>query len=541
MGNLIYFDVLLGCVGAYVLKRYLASGADHPPLPPGPKPKPIVGNLLDLPPPGTYEWLHWAKHKELYGPISSVTVMGQTIIILNELELANELLDKMSAVYSDRPVLVFGGIMVGWENALPLLRYGERFRMIRKTLHHTIGSNFAMRKYYDIEEREVRRFLLKVLLKPEELSEHVRNLTGALILSISHGYQIEQEKKDPMVQLGEDALAEFSLAAQPGSWLVDILPSLRFLPNWFPGMAFKRIAAKWAHRADELIEKPHAFTKQQMAMGNARPSLTQELLDSHKNKPTPAEEYIIKWSAAAIYGGGADTTVSATYGFFLMMLQHPEAQRKAREEIDDVIGHDRLPTFADRERLPYVDALLKEVLRCSPVVPMGLPHVGTADGVFAGHFIPKGAIIMANIWQFNHDESTFHEPHAFRPERFLGVDGRAPEQDTHAISFGFGRRICPGKELADHTLFLTIAMALAVFKISAPLDANGNPIEQSGAYVPGLISKPVDYAAVLKPLSERAEALIHSISFDHPFEKGDSEALEGLRWEKQPAPFPATY
>lgn len=133
-------------------------------------------------------------------------------------------------------------------------------------------------------------------------------------------------------------------------------------------MGFKRTAKRWAHRASELIEKPHEFTKQQMARGVARPSLTQQLLDEHKGVPTPEEEFIIKWSAAGVYGGGADTTVGATYGFFLAMILNPHVQRAAQAEIDAVVGLDRLPTFSDRANLPYINALVKEALRCCLVV-----------------------------------------------------------------------------------------------------------------------------------------------------------------------------
>ena len=84
--------------------------------------------------------------------------------------------------------------------------------------------------------------------------------------------------------------------------------------------------------------------------------------------------------------------------FFLAMTLFPEVQRKAQEEIDRVIGTDRLPTFEDREDLPYVDAVVKEVLRWHPVAPMGVPHVSTEDDIYEGHFIPAGAIIMPNIW-----------------------------------------------------------------------------------------------------------------------------------------------
>ena len=80
------------------------------------------------------------------------------------------------------------------------------------------------------------------------------------------------------------------------------------------------------------------------------------------------------------------------------MTLFPEVQRKAQDEIDRVVGNDRLPGFEDRDQLPYVDAIVKEVLRWHPIGPMGLPHTSTEDDTYEGYFIPKGALLMANIW-----------------------------------------------------------------------------------------------------------------------------------------------
>lgn len=91
-------------------------------------------------------------------------------------------------------------------------------------------------------------------------------------------------------------------------------------------------------------------------------------------------------------------SVSTMSTFFLVMSLFPEAQRKAQEEIDRVIGTDRLPTLADRERLPYVSAVMSECLRFHPIAPMGLPHEATADDVYEGYHIPKGAIVLSSQW-----------------------------------------------------------------------------------------------------------------------------------------------
>ena len=84
--------------------------------------------------------------------------------------------------------------------------------------------------------------------------------------------------------------------------------------------------------------------------------------------------------------------------FFLAMMTHPDIQRKAQEEIDAVIGTDRLPTFKDRSNLPFVSCLLWECLRWSPIAPMAVPHAPIQDDVYEGYWIPKGTTILPNVW-----------------------------------------------------------------------------------------------------------------------------------------------
>lgn len=109
-------------------------------------------------------------------------------------------------------------------------------------------------------------------------------------------------------------------------------------------------------------------------------------------------------------------TVSAIYSFFLAMTLYPEVQKRAQAELDAVLGADRLPTLVDRERLPYVDALVKEVLRWGCVAPQGLPHALRENDVCAGYLIPKGAILVANIWFVL---SFYRRPRHISPLAFL--------------------------------------------------------------------------------------------------------------------------
>ncbi len=117
-------------------------------------------------------------------------------------------------------------------------------------------------------------------------------------------------------------------------------------------------------------------------------------------------EELIKDSAAVAYAAGADTSVSTLTTFFLAMTLHPEAQKRAQAELDVVVG-DRLPTFADKDSLPYVTAVMKEVLRWIPVLPMAVPHRAVNSDQYKGYFIPAGASVLGNTWYAVICESSF--------------------------------------------------------------------------------------------------------------------------------------
>jgi len=207
------------------------------------------------------------------------------------------------------------------------------------------------------------------------------------------------------------------------------------------------------------------------------------------------------------------------------MTVFPEVQWKAQEEIDRVVGTGRLPTFEDRENLPYVDAVVKEALRWHPVAPLGLPHVSTEDDTYNGYFIPKGAMLIAGIWGFLHDPKVYHDPMSFNPERFLGEN---PEPDPHTLSFGFGRRICPGKVLADTSTYLTVAQSLAVFNITKLVE-DGRTIEPDIKFLPGIISHPAPFQTDIKPRSPEHEKLIRAVEVEHPWEESDSKYLKAFK------------
>ncbi len=147
------------------------------------------------------------------------------------------------------------------------------------------------------------------------------------------------------------------------------------------------------------------------------------------------------------------------------MLVYPTVQARAHAELDEVVGCSRPPTFADVPFLPYIRAMVKETLRWSPVAPFGVPHASTVDDWYEGMFIPKGTIYLQNMRVLNSDPEVFGRNAAeFDPTRYLGKKGQVKtlmegREEGHML-FGFGRRVCPGRHVAEGTLTIDIATLL---------------------------------------------------------------------------------
>ncbi|KAF9247139.1 cytochrome P450 [Melanogaster broomeanus] len=498
--SITWLDLCLAGVGLYFIKQ-VTTKRNPAPFPPGPKGLPLVGNLADMP--SVKPWLTFTEWGQKYGKspsfkcydhlflsppsfnfagdISHIEILGQHIVVLNNVNTAMEMLDKKSSAYSDRPIFPMGGELVGWENTLVLLPYGNHFREYRKNFARVIGSRSAMHAFHPIEESETHHFLQRILAKPAELSQHVK------------------ENHDPFVDLADEAVDQFSAPQLPElSWSTSSQLVLKHVPDWFPGAGFKLKAKEWRATLEDMVQKPYQFVKDQMVSSYN---------DEQVGLCPEEEDHIVKWSSASLYSGGADTTVSAIYSLFLALTLYPDALKKAQAEIDAVIGSDRLPTFADRDSLPYVEALAKEVLRWHSVTPLGIPHRATEDDIQGGYYIPKGSLILPNIWFMLHDPRTYTNPNEFNPERFLAREGKEPEADPRTTCFGFGRRICPGMHLADASVWISVAMSVAVFDVSKIVE-NGVEITPEVDPSSGTISHPKPFKCSIKPRSAKALELI---------------------------------
>ncbi|KAJ3553129.1 hypothetical protein NM688_g3785 [Phlebia brevispora] len=451
-------------------------------LPPGPKGVPFFGNVFDLP--KSQEWLTYAEWSKQYGSdIIYLNFVGTPVIVINSAKHATELFGKRSAIYSDRSRFVMVNELMGWEFDFAFMGYNDRWRELRRMFHKEFNAQ-AILKYQLRMTQEVQAILHRFVERPNDFMDHLRHLAGSIILFVTYGIK-PLPKDDPHLKAADNALRGLVAATHAGAHLVDFIPALKYIPSWFPGAGFKRQAAEWCKATMNMRDEPFAAVKKSMSTGSTPVSIVSSLLtEAECVKDRERQEEAIRDMAGTAYSGGADTTVSALGTFLLAMVLHPEVQRKAQAEIDRVIGHDRLPTFEDEQDLPYITAVMREVLRWRPIAPLGR------------------AIL--------HDESVFKDPDSFNPDRFLTKEGTLDADSASHVDFvfGFARRACPGRFIGISSVWLTIATILTAFDVDAPTDEHGSKIMPSGEYTSGLAMYPVPFQCTFKPRSAQMETII---------------------------------
>ncbi|EKM51685.1 uncharacterized protein PHACADRAFT_261973 [Phanerochaete carnosa HHB-10118-sp] len=496
-------------VGVVCLLVAVLNRPDRRRLPPGPKGLPILGNIFDAP--KEHEWRTFQEWGRIYdSDVVHFQILGTHYMILNSAKATTELFEKRSNLYSDKPEAAMLHL-TGWDRNWGLMKYGDFWRAHRKIFHQHFRSN-VVSAYHQRTENAVHQLLRLLYAEPECFIEHIHFMTAYNIIGIVYGVDINSEG-DPTLAIVEEALDILRNFGNPGVYLVDSFPLLRFIPSWFPGAKFKRDAEAWKPVVDKMYMQPYSDLKTAYEKGVPRPCLgTKMLAELYKdgaNFQSEILEQVIINTTGTVNAAASDTSRSVLLVFILAMLLYPEVQLAAQTELDQVIGTDRLPVIEDEESLPYITALVRETLRWRPVLPIGNAHKSSADDEYEGYHIPAGTVIFGNARAILHDDKQFPNPDAFDPNRFLDSNGRLLEHLANTISsaFGFGRRMCPGRYFALDVIWLTAANVLAAFTIEKPFDEMGNVVEPSGEFISGLVSHPAPFKAVFKPRSTIAFAL----------------------------------
>ncbi|KAG1840995.1 cytochrome P450 [Suillus subalutaceus] len=433
------------------------------PLPPGPRPMPIIGNIrgIDINAP----WLAYTEWGKQYGDIVYSHLFGQHIIVINSEKVAIELLEK-------RPELPTNNLL-GFDFNTILMRYGARWRRQRRIFHQAFRAEASL-GYRPMQQQKAKQLMCNMLDTPEEFVNHIRVFSSSVIMSASYDYDTKYD--DPLVALIGTSLELAVQELRPEVAAVFIaFPSLLRLPAWFPGMSIKKKAIQSREWVREWMDDPFQYVLKRMAEGTAQSCIVS----------TPSD-------------GSAEKTDSVLQIFILAMVLFPEVQMKAHALIDAVVGTSRLPTFEDRSSLQYIDAILRETLRWHPILPLSVSHASVDSDMYEGYYIPKGAIIMPNVWAMSQNEEKYPNPSQFSPERFLNADGNLND-DTVDMAFGFGRRICVGRHFADASVWIAMSGLLAMFTFSKRIGADGEAIEFEPQWFSGIATHPLPFPCSVIP------------------------------------------
>ncbi|KAL0957049.1 hypothetical protein HGRIS_003148 [Hohenbuehelia grisea] len=482
------------------------------PYPPGPRPVPFLGNIFNITKNAT--WLTYSRWANKYGDVLHMQVLSRHVVILNSAAAAVDLLEKRSRLYSDRPELTMLQLM-GWGFNMTFMHYDDsRWRKYRRMLHQGFGPHGSI-QFRPIQERQVHRLLCNLLASPQEFGSHLRTLAGSINLHAMYGQDVV-EKNSYLVRLASHAVDTLSEEVFFSAQVLFALPWLKYVPEWFPGGGFKTLARKNRKVMETLQKDPIELVKKDMSKGIVNPCWTTELLEQMQTEPSSGLiEDDIKDVTATAFAGGIDTNESAIRTFLLAMVLYPDVQKRAQAEIALVVGSARLPNADDQPSLPYLSALCREVQRWHPPVPLGVSHAVSNDDVYRGYFIPKGAAVLTNIWAMSRDPKMYPDPDVFKPERFLTPDGELIEDSTF-LSFGFGRRICPGRLMAESTIFLVVSNILSVFDIGKAKDERGVEVDVLEKYTTnGLMSQPIPFKCSIETRSAEAKALVLATRASH--------------------------
>ncbi|KAH9987341.1 cytochrome P450 [Russula vinacea] len=450
--------VVLSLIVLYAV-RYLAS--PHRNLPPGPRGYPIIGNLFEMI--GGGQWLKYAEWHKKYGDLIYLNAAGQPVIIINSQRVAAELLDRRAAIYSDRPHnavtdIITGGLFFGFS------RYGDAWRRMRRAANERFSKTSVM-GFYETQMTEAVLLASDFLIGPARWDQHIRRATASGILSVVYGYPTLESEQDHIVVAINDFAERLFKAASIGSHLVHFFPGCdisladrpKSLAKW------KRDAEAWHKQDTAMFEGLFYMAEANVAKGDDHQSVAATLISEvEKNKLSQIER---AWFGGTIYAGGSDTTSATMAWWTLAMVAYPETQARAHAELDAIVGRARLPTFADYPRLPYIRAMVKEVLRWRPAGPLGVPHRSTEDDCEDN--APGGSYI---------------------------------KEQGH-FSFGFGRRSCVARHMANNSLFINFAVMLWANKLERKKDASGRflPLDVDGYVDVGLVARPVPFEFEITP------------------------------------------
>ncbi|OHE93433.1 cytochrome P450 [Colletotrichum orchidophilum] len=509
--------IFVGACGVFILlvahiRRTSQRHANKSlPLPPGPPQLPILGNLFNKPE-KPFSWMIHYQWKYKYGPVVHYREGRQSHIVLTTVEAAHDLLNKRASNYSGRSFSPYAGELVCKKYNMLFLQYDAQLRLHQR-LHVQGLSPRSAALYYPIIELESLQLLNDLLSEIGEKSGeekegaaldphwHFRRAASSNVSVIAWGYRLMRGNLEHEAQIDFFDICPTSAVLKSIPPWYDTFPWLRNLPYTI---------SPWKRAAKSLFEREEAHHLANFRSALKRPgyNLSKQVASSTDRLDTGMSETEQAWVVGALTLANGDTSVAILCWFVIAMLTYPHFLLKAQAMIDEIVGHDRLPVYEDREKLPYVDAMIEEVLRWRPILPAGMDHAAVEEDEYKGYKIPKGATVIPSQWAITRDKDVYGaDCNDYRPERWL------ESKDLPKTAFGYGRRLCPGRHVGREGLWILFARLIWAFRLEQPTDPvtlKKQMIDPMSMLPMGIVIGPDPFEALFTPRGPWVEDLVHS-------------------------------
>lgn len=426
----------------YVIWKIFQTYCNRSKMPPGPFPLPIIGNFhqTGFNPPFSME-----KLREKYGDIYTVSFPIGTFVVVNDGQLAREMMTTDE--FACRPgALTFPSLEVFEGKNIVYSELGPNYAFRRKIVTsalHVFGEGVQLAEQrVNFEIQELLDRLHSTHGEPfcilEQLSMTMINVITQWMFT--KRYEFGHSTLKMLADLDE----KMTLFRQ-GSFY-QVFPFLKYLPNTDISVCLGDVIKI----QDEFLAKElqqHYETRQDDKIRDITDALLAAFeKEKLKNKNTDIGSYHdIKYLLVDIVIGATGTVTSTLTWMIVFLVMNQDVQMKLHQQLDEIIGRNRLPCWKDSENLPYVSATICETMRCSVFIPC-LPRKANKDTIIRGKIIPKDTGVLINLWNIYTNPKEWDDPKSFKPERFLDCDGKFIRWNTlsNFIPFGARRRACVG-------------------------------------------------------------------------------------------------
>ncbi|CAO2038302.1 unnamed protein product [Urochloa humidicola] len=479
-------------------------------LPPGPLPLPVVGNLLTVGRGSPHRSL--ARLAARHGPLMSLRLGAVNAVVVSSPDAAREVLQRHNADLADRPVIDAWHAHGHRANSVIALPPHAKWRALRRLCAVELFAPRRMDALRPLRERKAGELVRDVA----SLAAHgepvaIRGPAFAASMNILSRAMFSVD-----LATGSGAAAAATAAASGRLGLSDsvkeatVLAATPNVSDFFPAIAAADLQGL-RRRMGPLVAEAHMILDELFAQRvldrEAGEPPKNDMLDAVLDKEREWQQEGSVLNRSAIKGlftdmfvAGSDTSSTTTEWAMAALLNNPEVMEKVKGELRTVLGNKTQVEESDIAQLPYLQAVVKEVLRLYPAVASSF-YRAEATVQVQGYTISKGTTIILNIWAVHRDPDAWTDPDKFMPERFMDGDiDFSNNKDCKLIPFGGGRRTCLGLPLAYRTVHLILASLLHQFDWMLPEEAMENGVDMTEKF--GIV---VSMATPLKAIAKKRD------------------------------------